>query len=173
MSSVKEESYGLGMHVLNGLIGASAKLGLTVGQVDMDWALARAISKTGLFDVGEKAYLNAVNQILRTPALADLTHFGKVALNGMAVDAFENRLRLTEHLKRHPHIKDIKIERPIFIVGFPRTGTTLVQNLLHLADDRRGIPMWEMTNPIPWTEQGTNEALKRQKKAKRRGNRDE
>ena len=168
LSSVKEESYGPGMKVLNALIGAGAKLGLTSDHVDMDWALARAKRKTGLTDLGGNKHEGAMNQILKEPALNNLTHFGRIALNGMAVDAFENSLRLTEHLKRNPQIENIQIDRPIFIVGFPRTGTTLLQNLLHLADDRRGIPMWEMTNPIPWVEKGENEMLKRQKKTKGR-----
>lgn len=42
---------------------------------------------------------------------------------------------------------DVEIKTPIFILGFPRTGTTMLHNLL--AGDRanRAIRLWEMREP--------------------------
>jgi len=43
-----------------------------------------------------------------------------------------NRLKLHDWLSRHPEILEEAIERPIFILGLPRTGTTLLHDLLAL-----------------------------------------
>lgn len=43
-----------------------------------------------------------------------------------------NRLEVTHLLKEHPEIMDEKIEAPVFIVGLPRSGTTITQTLMAL-----------------------------------------
>ena len=46
------------------------------------------------------------------------------------VRALKNRLQIVDWRKAHPEIAEEKIERPIFIVGQPRTGTTILFDLL-------------------------------------------
>jgi len=46
----------------------------------------------------------------------------------------------------HPEIRDVPIERPVFILGFPRTGTTLLHNLL--AQDPAARPP-ALRRPVP------------------------
>ena len=60
--------------------------------------------------------------------------------------------RLARYLKQHPRVGSHPIKRPVFILGFPRTGTTLLQNLLALDDQRRALPFWEIMNPVPFHE---------------------
>ena len=55
--------------------------------------------------------------------------------------------KLRNYVKEHPEIREIKIERPLFIVGNPRTGTTLLLNLL--AQDARAPLLWEMYHLTP------------------------
>lgn len=51
-------------------------------------------------------------------------------------------------LDQHPEIAQIPIERPIFVVGLPRTGTTLLHNLLARTPGLRAWKLWELRNPV-------------------------
>ena len=50
-------------------------------------------------------------------------------------------------LERHPEIAAGVAARPIFITGLPRTGTTLVHNLLDQHPDVHCPHFWELTAP--------------------------
>ncbi len=59
------------------------------------------------------------------------------------------RLQICAYLKKHPEVLDTKIRKPLFITGFPRTGTTLLQNLLSLDPNARPLLFWETLQPFP------------------------
>jgi len=60
-----------------------------------------------------------------------------------------NRLRLAADRARIPQIAETRIERPIFVIGFPRTGTTLLHSLLAEDPDARAPLRWHTTEPSP------------------------
>ncbi|MFC3491616.1 sulfotransferase family protein [Glycomyces rhizosphaerae] len=55
----------------------------------------------------------------------------------------ENRLRVQRLVTDHPEIADEPIERPVFIVGLPRTATTLAHNIIAKSAEHRGPALWE------------------------------
>jgi hypothetical protein len=57
--------------------------------------------------------------------------------------------------RRHPDIEQEEIRRPIFIVGLPRTGTSILHELL-AQDPANRVPMsWEVMHPWPPPERAT------------------
>lgn len=60
-----------------------------------------------------------------------------------------NRLRLLLDRKRFPAIAAERIERPIFIVGFPRAGTTLIHSLLAEDPEVLAPQSWHIHSPSP------------------------
>ncbi|CAM9678123.1 unnamed protein product, partial [Ectocarpus fasciculatus] len=62
------------------------------------------------------------------------------------------QLRFNDYMKRHPEVKEIKMKDPIFIIGFPRTGTTFLHELLGIHPDVRMHYSWEQFDPIPSTD---------------------
>ena len=52
-------------------------------------------------------------------------------------------------LARYPEIADEQIRRPIFILGLPRTGTTLLYGLLAEDPAHRAPLSWEVDQPCP------------------------
>lgn len=65
------------------------------------------------------------------------------------VRALKNRLQIVDWRKTHPEIAEQKIERPIFIVGQPRTGTTILFDLLAQDPALRPPLTWEVDAPLP------------------------
>jgi hypothetical protein len=64
-------------------------------------------------------------------------------------------LHFVEDEKLHPEILDGKIERPVVIVGLPRTGTTITYDLLALDPAARAPRNWEFAMPWPAPEIAT------------------
>jgi hypothetical protein len=48
---------------------------------------------------------------------------GRRAAGGQMVAVLGGRLRLVEDRKRYPRIGDERIEAPLIVIGFPRSGT--------------------------------------------------
>lgn len=71
------------------------------------------------------------------------------ALFGSLVRTAAKRLQLEDIIRRHPEILDIEIDRPIIVVGSPRSGTTHLQGLLAADRRLRSLPVWEGSDPIP------------------------
>jgi hypothetical protein len=63
-------------------------------------------------------------------------------------------LLLTDLLNRYPEIHEIQIERPIIVVGLPRSGTTHLVNLIAADTRRRALPFWESQEPFPLRGEG-------------------
>jgi Sulfotransferase family len=82
---------------------------------------------------------------------------GEARLNDLGVEIaaldivrpLKNRLQIVEWRKSHPEIGDEKITRPIFIVGQPRTGTTILFDLLAQDPQLRPPLTWEVDAPYP------------------------
>ena len=57
---------------------------------------------------------------------------------------------LSEHgFAEHPSYADVPIERPIFVCGLPRTGTTALHRLLHADPTHQGLELWLTEVPQP------------------------
>jgi len=80
---------------------------------------------------------------------AKLSLFGAIAVRGQFEKSADNALGFEDLIAKHPEIQGERIERPLFILGWPRTGTTLLQRLLSLHEGARYLPFWEGYEPIP------------------------
>ena len=70
-------------------------------------------------------------------------------IQGAVVQALANRLKVTDYLEQRPELLQHPIERPVFVFGMPRTGTTLLSNLLATDPARRSPLTWEIDDPVP------------------------
>jgi len=55
---------------------------------------------------------------------------------------------LAADLVAHPEIATEELDRPIFIVGLPRTGSTLLHHLLSLDPDAQFLRTYELMSPV-------------------------
>jgi len=156
------------MHLLNRLAGIGVMLRLPMFSMDPDDMIREARRKTGLTDLGDPHFREAMDRLFANITKKGNTALGKVGSHDMGVQACMNRLRVRDYLSRHPDVAAQKVERPVFILGFPRTGTTLIQNLLALSADRRALPFWEIASPVPLHADAKTDVAERQAMAKAR-----
>src|ERR1700709_631793 len=99
---------------------------------------ASAVKACGLDDFGvdDDNYREALAVLLESFRRdADLTEFGSKMQRFFVRNALVARLVSEAAFKQYPQHVDVPIERPIFVTGLPRTGTTLIHRLL-TADPR-------------------------------------
>src|ERR1700761_6754234 len=67
------------------------------------------------------------------------------------VSTLADRLRIIDYLNKHPELQERSIDKPMFVFGLPRTGTTLTINLLSADPARRCLLRWEAhtLTPVP------------------------
>ncbi len=112
--------------------------------------LAQAEDETGLHDFGNGHFRGPLDDVVRL--LNSAGHLGdddRRAAFGQLVRVLGWRLRLIEDRKRYPGIADERIEAPLIVVGFPRSGTTLLHALLARAPGNRAPLYWEVARPSP------------------------
>ncbi|MFT4054419.1 MAG: sulfotransferase [Novosphingobium sp.] len=128
--------------------------------LSVDEVLARATEATGgLTDFGDDhSFKERIAVTLK--AWDDdegLTRGGRIVLLQHMVRVMANRLRIEDLVKRHPEILDIQIDRPLFIAGLPRSGTTHLVNWLARDERLRSLTLWESEEPVPSVEVAAGE----------------
>ena len=142
---------------LMNLVGRGANaIGIQPIDLSLDKLLQTAMKNTGLTDFGEEDFRQPLALLLDSlEREADLSLLGRVIARGDLVRTLENRLGFVELFKQHPEIAEQPIERPIFVVGPPRSGTTIFHDLLVMDPDNRVPLTWETARPLPPPEAAT------------------
>jgi hypothetical protein len=112
--------------------------------------LREAMWETGLEDYGDQALLEPLSvlcQFSRTDK--PMSAFGRYFLRSNVRARLINRLNIQGDLCMHPEILEERIEKPIFIVGLPGTGMTILHRLLALDPANRTPRFWESIEPSP------------------------
>jgi hypothetical protein len=116
-----------------------------------DEGLMRAAARqTALSDFGPDTFRPGLARLVRSLEVdGHLTLFGRYFARRQIMELLSHRLRLVEYRKRHPKIADEVIRQPLFILGLPRTGTTLLYGLLAEDPANRAPLSWETDDPCP------------------------
>ena len=94
---------------------------------------------------------------------AGLKPIGRVVAFNDVLALLVNHLQLRHDHQHWPHTADENIDRPIFITGLPRTGTTLLHALL-AGDERLRAPLtWEVMSPSPPAAASSEKELRRRR----------
>jgi len=138
--------------VVDRACGLARGAGLSIADLSVEAILDAARKRTRLDDWGSDAFLEPMAKVIEEADRAGFTDLGDVIIRQTLITALANRLRVEDYFRRHPDAGEVRIERPVFILGFPRTGTTLLQNLLTLEDGTRSLKFWELQSPVPVSE---------------------
>jgi hypothetical protein len=124
---------------------------MNADRFDPDVLVAQACELAGSDDFGEPGGWRD-DLALLADGLVTEAHLSDLGVEIAVMDLvgpLTNRLRITQWRKENPDIAAAPIERPIFIVGQPRTGTTILFDLLAQDPDLRPPLTWEVDAPWP------------------------
>ena len=135
--------------------------------LDPNELIARAQRRTDLVDFGCTPFEEPLQKVLRAcHEEAELSLFGRLATRWDAVRFLSNLLRLREEERRAPKILEQRVDRPIFIAGLPRSGTTFLHSLL-AQDPTNLVPrVWQLIHPYPPNEPVAGPDLRPQRVAR-------
>ncbi len=151
-------------------IGRSlTRLGWKGFRLDEEGLLARARRQARLDDFGADSFRPGLRRLLESLERdAELNPFGRFFAQRQVLELLGHRLRLVDHRGRHPEVTDQKIERPLFVLGLPRTGTTLLYGLLAQDPAHRSPLSWEVDDPCPPPETASYDTDPRIQRVERR-----
>ncbi len=128
--------------------------------LERDALLGEARARSGLADGGVADFggegfpademIDALDRVLAgLEGEARLTRLGRWMTRRFVLRLLEVRLQLMHYLRGDPGVREEEIRRPLFVAGAPRTGTTILFEMLS-ADPEHRVPLgWELLRPLP------------------------
>ncbi len=115
--------------------------------------LEEAAARSGLADWGDLSFTTTLQLLLDScRETAELNATGWSVLHRAALRHLRNRLYLQAYATSQPErvaLGRTTVSSPVVITGLPRTGTTLLHNLLALDRRHRVLRFWEALHPVP------------------------
>jgi hypothetical protein len=133
-----------------------------VGELDdvatPDDVLKVVAQRTGFSDIDSDSWRPGLGIVLdEANNSPGFTPQGREQIIGDCVDALGRRVQIHDYIQSHPEVLDEPVERPLVVLGMPRTGTTVISYLLAQDPRRRSLLHWECVHPVP---PATTEALR-------------
>ena len=158
----------LPIRAMNALGRGLERIGQRPIPLDPENLMAAASSATGLDDFGPSSFQPGLEKLMASmESDARLTLFGRFFARRQLVELLSHRLQL-DHRARHPEVAHEEIRRPLFILGLPRTGTTLLYGLLAEDPAHRAPLSWELDDPCPPPETASYETDPRIERTRKR-----
>lgn len=122
----------------------------SVVPLDEESLLAEARRNTGLKDFGDDGWSLHFRALLRAiENEAELNLVGRLLTRSDLLVYLEARLRVIDTYARYPEIEREEIREPVFILGFGRSGTTILHEVLSQDPQFRSVRRWEAMYPCP------------------------
>jgi hypothetical protein len=138
-------------NVLSRTLRILDKSGLMTQRLATELLIATARRRARLNDFGDEAFREPLRRLLDCcESEARLNNIGKLTLAEDILQLLINCLQIQRDRHNWPRIGKETIVEPLFILGLPRTGTTLLHSLL--AQDHeafRAPTTWEVMFPSP------------------------
>ena len=118
-------------------------------EFDQETLLQEARDSAGLQDFGDNSFLPGLASLLETYSSNNFTERARKSLRRRMLDLLVSRLQVEDAWKRFPESLKLPINRPLFLTGLPRTGTSALLNVLANDPATRELKLWEAHNPAP------------------------
>jgi len=164
-STIEATRAPLVIRMLNKAGAALEAVGLRLKPLAAAQLIDKAKRCSGLNDFGDPDFFEPLSRLLEScHREARLNVIGKLAVRNDVVRILCNRLHIEHDRRRYPEIARQEIRAPVFIVGLPRSGTTVLHTLLGTDPAHRVPRTWEVTSPSP---AGTQDRQQRVRSASR------
>ena len=112
--------------------------------------VSKACEKSGLGPYENASYREGLEVLIREiNACKAATEKTFEKLEPLIIETLVNRFRVEDYVERHPEVLQQPVEKPIFLFGIPRTGTTISNHLLGTDKSRRSLLNWEVLDSVP------------------------
>ncbi len=139
-----------GAGVVNTVGGILRRSGLPLADLDAQGLIGTADASVRLSDYGDYSPHQPLEVLVRAlESEASLNMLGRLTASREILRLLRNRLFLQRDRLIHPEIARERVERPLFILGLPRSGTTLLHALLAQDPGLRYPAHWELMYPSP------------------------
>lgn len=109
-----------------------------------------SIANTGLDDFGDDDWREPFRVLVKAlEDEANLNLMGRILTRSDLLMFLEGRLRVEDTYRKHPEIEKQRVDRPLFIIGQGRSGTTWLRELLAQPPANRTITDGEAMFPVP------------------------
>ena len=134
--------------------------------LDPDELIRTAVESTGgLDDFGDfdgDWHARLFSLVSEIEATGDLHALGRLMTRQELLRGLRTRLLVTRQRNENPAIAEERIECPLVITGPPRSGTSILFELLALDPAARAPLAWEVIHPLPFGSGGESEAARRE-----------
>lgn len=118
--------------------------------MEVETIIANARAATGLEDLGDPAQLEGLAVLVKASnEEARLSTRGAAMWEQSITSYLSNRMKVVDYAKQHPELLEVPIDKPTFVFGLPRTGTTMTINLLSADPARRCYRRFEALDSMP------------------------
>jgi len=104
---------------------------------------------TGLTDFGDASYLEGLRVLAEAYESAGLTRLGASMKRSFLRGALTARLFSEAAWRANSEYQEVAVERPLFVTGLPRTGTTALHRMLVADPAHQGVELWLADVPQP------------------------
>jgi len=155
------------LHVINGVGYTLRKVKLDPFKINADAIISKAQKKAEFYGSLPRAEDGLRRLVRSINEEGNANPFGALAVKSLIERILYGRYKIEQEMARNPWIEDQSIKQPVFIIGMPRTGTTILHAIMHEDPAHRSPLAWECLLPYPVATPETfrnNEQLKTIKK---------
>lgn len=137
------------LNVINGVGGTLKKVGMDPFKINTDSIITKAKKKAnynGSLPYAEEGLHELVSSINME---GKPNTFGALAVKALLERSLYGRYKVEQELAKNPQIEKEEIKQPVFIIGMPRTGTTILHALMAEDPAHRSPLAWECLLPYP------------------------
>jgi hypothetical protein len=138
------------VRVMNAVGNGCRRLGVERAPLSPEGMCREAAARTGLSDFGDESFRSALEVL--ADSIEREAHLHVVArhlIRGQIVGRLAGRLQMQSYWTKRPQVLERPLTRPLFILGLPRTGTSLLFYLLAQDPAHRWLSNWEALSPVP------------------------
>jgi len=118
--------------------------------MNVEAVIERAHERTGLDAFHSESFREGLDIVAEAVTADPQSPERERRIANECTRALMSRLRVDDWLRSHPDVGHGAVARPVFVIGMPRTGTTVLVNLIGQdRDSCRVMWNWEVDQPTP------------------------
>ncbi len=130
--------------------GAPERPTWTAAELTPAALMSVAAERAGDDDWGDERFTEPLGLLVEAcQATGQLSATGWRVLRSVLLRHLRNRLYVQAHVAHRPDAARTPLDSPIVITGLPRTGTTVLHNLLAQDPRHRYLSLWQALHPVP------------------------